>query len=64
MREVLERYFEAHPRARGYVLDDQSMVRKHIMIFVNGRPVADRATLGDHVDGATVIDVIQALSGG
>lgn len=40
------------------------MVRKHIMIFVDGRPVADRATLGDHVDGATVIDVIQALSGG
>ena len=64
VREAVDRYFDLHPRARGYVLDEQSTLRKHIMVFVDGRPVGDRTGLGDRVEDDAVIDVMQALSGG
>ena len=62
--EALDRYFDASPRARGYVLDEQGAVRQHMIIFLNGRPVTDRAGLSDALQSDDVIDVMQALSGG
>ncbi len=62
--QVLERYFEANPRVRGYVLDDQGAVRKHVAIFVNREPIRDRAGLSDSVKEHDEIFVVQALSGG
>lgn len=62
--EVLERVFEATPRARGYVLDDQGALRRHMSIFVDGDQIRDRTTLGDPVDEASTVAVFQALSGG
>ena len=50
--------------ARGYVLDDQGALRKHMAIFVNGAPVMDRRLLADAVPEDGTVDVIQALSGG
>lgn len=35
VREVLEGVFARNPRARGYVLDDQAALRKHMGIFVS-----------------------------
>ncbi len=64
LRQILDAYFANHPRARGYVLDDQGTLRRHMAIFINGQPVQDRATLADPVAGDATIDVIQALSGG
>lgn len=61
---VFAAYFAAHPAARGYVLDDQGRVRKHMAVFIDGRQVEDRAGLTDAVAPSAVIDVIQALSGG
>lgn len=61
---VLDAYFLANPRARGYILDDQSSLRRHIAIFVDGRPVTDRSRLSDQVHPTGVVDVMQALSGG
>ena len=64
VREALEAVFAERPRARGYVLDDQGQVRKHVVIFVDGRQLFDRENLGDAVGEASEIYVMQALSGG
>jgi sulfur carrier protein ThiS len=48
----------------GYVLDDQGALRRHVAVYVNGRPVKDRVRLGDPVGPDDEIHVIQALSGG
>lgn len=64
VHEVLEAVFAEHPRARGYVLDDQGRVRKHVVIFVDGEQVHDREGLGDPVRAAAEVFVMQALAGG
>jgi sulfur carrier protein ThiS len=64
VREVLERVFAGNPRARRYVLDDQSALRKHMIVFVDGKAIADRTGLSDPVDAESRIYVFQALSGG
>lgn len=64
VREALEEVFRGNPRLRGYVLDDQGRLRKHVVVFVNGEPVADRDGLADRVGAAARVFVMQALSGG
>ena len=62
--EVLNAAFAENPRLRGYVLDDQGALRRHVAIFVNGRTVRDRAGLSDPVGEDDEIYVLQALTGG
>ncbi len=64
VHEVLERVFAAHPRARGYVLDEQGGVRHHVAVFVDGALLRDRRAQSDAVTDASEIYVMQALSGG
>ena len=64
VREVLEAVFASNPRARGYVLDEQNELRKHMAIFVDGRMIRDRAGLSDAVGPDAEVYVMQALSGG
>jgi len=64
VREVLDNVFAQNPQARGYVLDDQAALRKHMTIFVDGRMIRDRARLADTVREDSTIYVFQALSGG
>ena len=64
VREVLDNLFAENAQARSYVLDDQSGLRKHMTIFVDGRMVRDRARLSDAVAETSIIYVMQALSGG
>lgn len=64
VREVLDDVFSGNERARGYVLDDQGAVRKHMVVFVDGEPITDRATLSDRVGENSEVFVMQALSGG
>jgi molybdopterin synthase sulfur carrier subunit len=64
VREVLANVFSENPQARGYVLDDQSGLRKHITIFVDGMMIRDRERLADAVNDTSTIYVFQALSGG
>lgn len=64
VREALELAFVREPRLRGYLLDDQGVLRKHMAVFVNGTAVRDRRSLGDRVESGGEIAVIQALSGG
>jgi molybdopterin synthase sulfur carrier subunit len=64
VRDVLDAVFAENPQARGYVLDDQSGLRKHMTIFVDGRMIRDRARLTDVVSESSTVYVFQALSGG
>lgn len=64
VREALERVFEMQPRLRGYVLDDQGRLRKHVVVFVNGEMIRDRDGLSDAVAVDAEVLVMQALSGG
>lgn len=65
VREVLDAVFSANPRARGYVLDDQGALRRHMLIFLDGGEVIrDRAGLSDPIAPTGTIHVFQALSGG
>lgn len=64
VKEVLEAYFEANPRVRRYVLDDQGALRKHVAIFLNQELIRDRIGLSDPVTDNDSIYVAQALSGG
>jgi sulfur-carrier protein len=61
---VLAGAFADFPKLRGYVLDDQDRLRKHVTIFVNGTMIRDRNTLGDPVAADDEVFVFQALSGG
>jgi sulfur carrier protein ThiS len=56
--------FASRPALRGYVLDDQGALRRHVAVYINGRPIADRAKLTDRVGPRDEIHVFQALSGG
>lgn len=62
--EVLQAVFAGNPRARGYVLDDQGGLRRHMTVFVDGVMVRDRTKLTDPVTPASSVWVFQALSGG
>jgi sulfur-carrier protein len=62
--QVLGVVFAANPAARGYVLDDQDALRKHVAVFVDGKMVLDRKKLSDPVGPQSEVYVMQALSGG
>ena len=64
VREALDALFVERPVARGYVLDDQGAVRKHVQVFVEGEQVEDRVGLSDPLSDGMEIWIMQALSGG
>ena len=64
VREALENVFRSNERLRGYVLDDQSALRRHMAVVVDGKPLRDRVQLSDPISAASAIYVLQALSGG
>jgi molybdopterin synthase sulfur carrier subunit len=62
--EVLAAVFASRPSLRGYVLDDQGALRRHVVVYLNGQPTRDRVRLSDPVGPHDEIYVFQALSGG
>ena len=50
----------AHPGAKGWILDERGVLRRHINVFVNGEPCAPET----HFGGYDRIEVIPAISGG
>ena len=64
VRAALEAAVDHNPRLRGYVLDDQAHLRANVVIFVDGRRMQDRISLADPLTAASVVHVLQALSGG
>lgn len=64
VRAALECACRSDARILEYLRDDQGALRKHIVVFVNGRPISDRAAQSDPVNPQDEIYVMQALSGG
>jgi hypothetical protein len=64
VREALDAVFALHPRLRGYVVDEQGALRKHMVIFIDKEQIHDRDGLSDAVSTSGTIYVFQALSGG
>jgi len=64
LRAALAAAFATRPGLRGYVLDDQGALRRHVAVYHNGAPVRDRRGLSDAVAPRDEIHVFQALSGG
>ena len=62
--EALAAVFAARPMLRGYILDDQGALRRHVAVYLNGEPVGDRVRLSDPVQARDEIYVFQALTGG
>ena len=62
--EVLNAYFATNERARGYVLEDDGRLRKHMAVFIDGQQIEDREKLSDTLSPDAVVDVVQSLSGG
>ncbi|MGZ6125228.1 MAG: MoaD/ThiS family protein [Myxococcales bacterium] len=62
--EALAAVFARRPELRGYIVDDQGALRRHVVVFVGGEAVRDRVRLTDAVAPGAEITVMQALSGG
>jgi hypothetical protein len=62
--EVLGVVFAGNPRLRGYVLDERGVLRRHMVVFVDGEQLRDRERLSDPVQPGSAVYVMQALSGG
>ena len=52
------------PGLRSYVVNDAGSLRRHVNVFVDGEPVADRAALSDALRPGSTVHILQALSGG
>ena len=64
LRTVLAQVFAAQPQARGYVLDEQGHLRRHVTVFIDGRRVRERERLDEVVGASSEVYVMQALTGG
>ena len=64
LHEALETVFTEYPQLRGYVLDDQGAIRKHIAVFIDGEMLRQRDQLDVPVTPDGEIFVMQAFSGG
>lgn len=64
LRAALGSAFAGNPLLRAYVLDDQDHLRENVVIFIDGRRVADRTGLNDPLRPDSTVYILQALSGG
>jgi len=49
---------------RGYLLDEQGRLRKHVCIFADGKRLPREAALSERIGPDCKVYVMQALSGG
>lgn len=59
MRTVLDDVFAGRADLRGYGLDDQGSLRRHVTVFVDGVTVRDRAGLSDVVGTDAEVEVLR-----
>lgn len=62
--EALTNLLATQPHVRGYVLDDQGELRKHVCIFADGERLHRESALTRRIGPDTKLYVMQALSGG
>ncbi|MCD6680564.1 MAG: MoaD/ThiS family protein [Burkholderiaceae bacterium] len=64
LAQALEAAFATNPRLRSYVLDEQSHLRRHVVVFVDGRRLQVRENLDVPLGPDDTVHVFQSLSGG
>jgi molybdopterin synthase sulfur carrier subunit len=64
VRELLDALFAEYPTLRDYVTDEHGALRHHVVAFLNGVAVTDKATLAEPVPADGELYLFQALSGG
>ncbi|MEM7446175.1 MAG: MoaD/ThiS family protein [Pseudomonadota bacterium] len=64
VRAALDAVFSERPALKSYLVDDQDRLRKHVVLYVNDRPIGDRIGLSDGLSDGDRLFVFQALSGG
>jgi len=62
--DALGAVFAELPHVRGYLLDEQGRLRKHVCIFADGKRLPREAALSQGIRPNTKLYVMQALSGG
>ena len=60
VRDVLQTLEREHPATQGWILDEQSSIREHINVFVNGEKGREETALA----ADDRIHVIPSISGG
>ncbi|MDA8068611.1 MAG: MoaD/ThiS family protein [Actinomycetota bacterium] len=58
--ELIAAFERANQDARGWILDERGLIRRHINVFVDG----DRASEATAVAAGARVDVIPAITGG
>ena len=62
--DALGALFAELPHVRGYLLDEQGRLRKHVCIFADGQRLPREAALSRSIGPDSKLYVMQALSGG
>ena len=62
--EALANLLATNPHVRGYVLDDQGLLRQHVCIFADGVRLQRDSALSCRIGPESKLYVMQALSGG
>ena len=62
--EALADVWAQEPQVRGYVLDDQGRLRKHVCIFADGMRLQASSALEHRIKPDSQLYVMQALTGG
>ncbi len=62
--EALALVFQENPPLRGYILDDQGEIRKHVAVFIDNQLLRQSDPSKVPVAPDSEIYVMQALSGG
>ena len=62
--EALAALWVREPQVRGYVLDDQGRLRKHVCIFADGMRLQHGAALAHRINRDSELYIMQALTGG
>ncbi len=64
IRDALDNIFRQNEQLKGYVLDEQGALRKHVCVFLDGERLANGEALDAPITADSEIYVMQALSGG
>jgi hypothetical protein len=62
--EALDALWVQRPQVRGYVVDEQGRLRKHVCIFADGTRLQHAAALAHRIQPDSELYVMQALTGG
>lgn len=64
LRELFHELFHRYPHLQGYVLDETQIIRHHVVVFVDGLALLDKAQLDLPISPDSEVYLAQALSGG